>query len=198
LVRLGLGNDERAMVGRRICRHAGWREQQRRRDRRRCQQGNINSLHQKFPGVHANKFSRRRKIDWHQIIAVAGQINGAIDGCNKARVESYFNRVLAKFTARSSTLALARWRHFIRLFGLDGILWRHREFGRRASWRNAGRRRRWLWRRRLRHLLRHLCLQCGHDLCCSRRAVGRVVNPAAAAKFRKCDRWRRLLSRLPH
>jgi hypothetical protein len=57
----------------------------------------------KLPGRQANELSRRRKINWHQIMFVARANQSAIDGCNKAYCESYFDRDLVKFSKGSST-----------------------------------------------------------------------------------------------
>ena len=100
--------------------------------------------------------------------SVARYLQSAIDGCNKAHGKSYFNRDLAKFTARSLTITPTPWRHFAWLLRLDRILWRHRKLGRRSARRYSGRWRRRLWRRWLRHFFRYLCFCCGHGICASR------------------------------
>jgi len=96
--------------------------------------------------------------------SVARAKNGLIEGCNKARSKPYFNRVLAKFTGRSSSFVLAPWRHLAWLLRFGGILRRHREFRRGASRGNAGRRSRWLRRGRLRDFLGRRCRRGGHGL----------------------------------
>jgi len=103
--------------------------------------------------------------------SVARYLQWAIDGCNKAHRKSYFNRDLAKFTARSSAIVLTPRRHFARLVWFCRILLRHRELGRRSARRDSGWRRRWLWRGRLRHFFRHLYFCCGHGTCASRGAL---------------------------
>jgi hypothetical protein len=157
LIRRGLSNDEPAVVGCCTGRQAALCEQQRRRDCRRCQQDNINSLHWKTSPIFTpmNSCVTAKWIGVKQ--SVARYLQCAIDGCNKAHGKSYFNRDLAKFTARSLMIALTLRRHFAWLLGLDRILWRYRKLARRSARRDSGRWRRWLRRRRLRHFFRHLC-----------------------------------------